>query len=166
LSIASYRYDVNQGIDNVNCGCYNCYKVGLKYFERGILLLESSNPRQGKGLAVWLEERCKKDGLSLRQAAQKTGLSHATIADIIKGVHPSAETIKKLAEAFSQSGDHHRMALEDNLLVLAGYRSERPKEKELTEPMARLLDKLSEFNEPQLKIMGRFADFISQVEVK
>jgi len=128
--------------------------------------VNSSNPGQGEGLAVWLEERCKKEGLSLRQAARKTGLSHATIADILKGVHPSPETIRKLAEAFSESGDHHRLALEDKLLILVGYRSERPKEKELTEPMARLLDKLSELNEPQLKIMGRFADFISQMEAK
>jgi len=104
--------------------------------------------------------------LSLRQASAKTGLSHATIADIIKGVHPSPETIGKLAGAFSASGNHHRLALEDKLLILAGYRSERPKEKELTEPMARLLDKLSEFNEPQLKIVGRFCDFLSQLEVK
>lgn len=128
--------------------------------------MNSSTPRQGEGLAVWLEERCKRDGLSLRRAAQKTGLSHATIADIIKGVHPSPETIKKLAAAFSESGDHHRLALEDKLLILAGYRSERPQEKELTEPMARLLDKLSEFNEPQLKIVRRFCDFLSQMEAK
>jgi len=32
--------------------------------------------------------------------------------------------------------------------------------------MARLLDKLSQFNESQLKIMGRFADFVSQLEAK
>ena len=128
--------------------------------------MKSSNPGQRGGLATWLEERCQTEGLSLRQAAQKTGLSHATIADSIKGVHPSPETIRKLAAAFSTSGDHHRLALEDELLILAGYRSERPKEKELTEPMARLLDKLSEFNEPQLKIMLRFCDFLSQMEVK
>jgi len=124
--------------------------------------VKSSKPGQREGIAVWLEDRCKKEGLSLRQAAQRTNLSHATIADIIKGVHPTPETIRKLAGAFSAGGDHHKMALEDKLLILVGYRSERPQEKELTEPMARLLDRLSEFNEPQLKIMGRFADFLSE----
>jgi len=128
--------------------------------------VKSSNPGQGGGLAVWLEDRCKKDGLSLRQAAQKTGLSHATIADIIKGGHPSPETIRKLTQAFSESGDHHRRALEDKLLILAGYRSERPEEKELAEPMARLLDRLVELNEPQLKVMARFADFLAEMEKK
>lgn len=128
--------------------------------------MNSSSPGRGGGLATWLEERCHKEGLSLRQTATKTGLSHATIADIIRGAKPSSETIKKLAEAFSGNGGHHRLALEDKLLILAGYRSERPEEKELTEPMARLLDRLSDFNEPQLKVMGRFADFISQLRVK
>lgn len=128
--------------------------------------MNNNNSGQGKGLAVWLEERCQNEGLSLRQAAAKTDLSHATIADIIKGVHPSSETVRKLAGAFSSDGVHHRLALEDKLLILAGYRSERPKEKELSEPMARLLDRLGNFNEPQLKIMGRFADFVSQLEVK
>ena len=129
-------------------------------------MVKSSNPGQRGGLATWLEERCQKESLSLRQAAQKTGLSHATIADIINGVHPSPETVRKLAGAFSANGDHYKLALEDKLLILAGYRSERPKEKEVTEPMARLLDTLSDFNEPQLKVMGRFADFVSQLEVK
>lgn len=79
---------------------------------------------QGK-LGQWLEKRCKRERLSLRQAAAKTGLSHATLADIIKGSHPSPETIKKLARGFG--GDGNRMlALEDRLLVLAGYKREEP----------------------------------------
>jgi len=128
--------------------------------------VESSNTGKRGSLATWLQEKCQKEGLSLRQASAKTGLSHATIADIMNGAHPSPESIQKMAGAFSASGDYHRMALEDKLLNLVGYRSPRPKEKELTEPMARLLDKLSEFNEPQLKVMGRFADFVSQLEAK
>ena len=128
--------------------------------------MESSNTGKRGSLATWLQEKCQKEGLSLRQASAKTGLSHATIADIMNGAHPSPESIQKLAGAFSESGDHHRMALEDKLLNLVGYRSPRPKEKELTEPMARLLDRLSEFNETQLKVMGRFADFVSQLEAK
>lgn len=118
------------------------------------------------GLATWLDEKCQREKLSLRQAAQKTSLSHGTIADIRKGIRPSPETIRKLAETFGDSGDHHKMALEDQLLILAGYRRERPEGKDLTEPMARLLDRLNEFNESQLKVMGRFADFVSQLEAK
>ncbi|MBA7693646.1 hypothetical protein ES703_102234 [subsurface metagenome] len=30
--------------------------------------------------------------------------------------------------------------------------------------MARLMDKLSEFNEPQLKVMARFGDFITEMQ--
>ena len=126
--------------------------------------MKSSSPGQRGGIATWLEERCREESLSLRKASAKTSLSHATIADIIKGVHPSPETIKKLAVAFSTSGNNHKLALEDKLLILAGYRSERPKEKELTEPMARLLDRLSEFNEPQLKVMARFAEFLTEMQ--
>ena len=117
------------------------------------------------GLGGWLEERCKGEGLSLRQAATKTGLSHATIAEIINGGQPSAETIRKLAVAFSDGDGHHRQALEDTLLILSGYRSERT-EGDLSEPVSRLLDKLSRFSEPQLKVMERFADFISEMGEK
>ena len=51
-------------------------------------------------LGKWVEETCKQERLSLRQAASKTGLSHATIDDIIKGGGASAETIRKLAQGF------------------------------------------------------------------
>lgn len=112
------------------------------------------------GLGSWLEERCHQESLSLRQAAIKTGISHATIADIIKGGRPSPDTVRKLASAFAGNGDHEKMALQDELLVLAGYRSYRP-EVQITQPMAQLLDKLSKFNGRQLKIMGHFADFIA-----
>ena len=52
-------------------------------------------------------------------------------------------------------------ALEDKLLCLAGYRTERVEEA-LSEPLARLLDKLGEFSHSQLEIMEQFADFISK----
>lgn len=71
-------------------------------------------------LSQWLAERCKRERLSLRQAAAKTGLSHATIQDIIKGGHPNPETVRKLAQAFGGDG---KRQLEDYLLVLAGHRS-------------------------------------------
>lgn len=112
-------------------------------------------------LGLWLGERCREEGLSLRKASAKTSLSHATIADLIKGGSPSSETIRKLSEAFSGGGDHQRQALEDKLLTLAGYRSKRKRE-EVNESLAMLLGKLSKFSEPELKIMGRFADFLSE----
>ena len=114
-------------------------------------------------LSQWLEERCKHEHLSLRQAAARTGLSHATIGDIIKGGHPSPETIKKLAQAFS-AGTNERQALEDHLLVLAGYRTPRPEGEELTESVAQLIDKVRQFNESQVKVIGHFADFVSEID--
>ena len=117
-----------------------------------------------QGLGQWLSERCQREHLSLRQAAAKAGLTHTTIADVIKGKHPHPETIRKLAIAFGGDGCR-RLALEDHLLTLAGYRSERP-EGELSEPMAQLMEKVSNFNEPQLEMMTRFAGFLIEIEDK
>lgn len=119
----------------------------------------------GGGVGQWLAERCQLEGLSLRQAAEKTGLSHATIADITKGGQPSAETIKKLAGAFGGDG-HRKLAVEDKLLILAGYRTPRPEGEEVSELLAQLLDKLSHFSEPKLEVVGHFIDFISRMEKK
>lgn len=117
------------------------------------------------GLGQWVEERCLEGRMSLRQAGEKTGLSHATIADIIKGVRPSAETIRKLAEGFGGDG-YGKLAVEDKLLYLAGYRTPRPDGEEPSEALAQLLDKLSGFSQPQLEIVGHFIDFISPMEKK
>lgn len=111
-------------------------------------------------LKEWLEKKCQSEHLSLRKTGIKVGLSHATIADIINGGRPSVETIKKLAEAFGGNGQRQRLALEDQLFALCGYRSERPEE--IREPVARLMDKLSQFNDAQLRVMEHFADFISE----
>jgi len=121
--------------------------------------------QEGKinSLGSWLAEKCKSERLSLRQAAAKTGLSHATLADIRKGKsNVSGETIKKLARYFGGDG-RRRLVLEDRLLVLAGYRTERL-EDELNEPMARLMDIVSQFSKPQLEIMTRFAEFLAEME--
>jgi len=115
------------------------------------------------GLGLWLRQRCEKEGLSLRQAAAKTGLSHTTISQILNGGSASPDSIRKLAQAFGGNGHHRRFALEDKLLVLAGCRSYRPGEK-FSEPMAQVLDKISQFSESQLKIMSRFADFLSEMK--
>jgi len=118
---------------------------------------------QNKGLGQWLKERCKAERLSLRQAAVRSGLSHATIADIMKGTSPSPETIKKLAHAFGEDGNQ-RLALEDSLLILAGYRTERPEGRDLSQPLARLMDMVANFDEPQLKLMAHFAEFLAETE--
>ncbi len=115
------------------------------------------------GVGQWLGERCQKEGLSLREAGQKSGLSHSTIRDIINGTAPTPETIRKLARAFNGGHQHTMEVLEDRLLVLAGHRTGR-KEKEISEPTARLLDIISDFSETQMKVMTRFADFLADME--
>ncbi len=126
------------------------------------ILQEEVRPGSGKGelatLAAWLEKRCKDEKLSYRQAAIKTGVSHATIASIRKGLRPSASTVVKLAEAFGNSGKNQRSALEDYLLTLCGYRSGNHEVKN-GEPLARILDKLSHFDEEKLKLVEAFVDF-------
>jgi len=113
-------------------------------------------------LGGWLKAKCDEEGLSLRQVANKTGLSHQTIAGLIEGKKALPQTIKKLADAFG--GNHHQLiALEDKLLSLAGYRSERPEEA-LSEPLARILDKLNALDVAQLGIVEQFADFILRME--
>jgi len=109
-------------------------------------------------LAAWLEKRCRDEKLSYRQAANKTGVSHATIATIRRGTRPSAATIVKLADTFGDSGRNRRAALEDYLLTLCGYRSGNQEVKS-NEPLARLLDKLSHFDEEKLKLVEAFVDF-------
>ena len=84
-------------------------------------------------LGKWLKETCQRQRLSLRQAANKTGLSHTTIAQLMKGTGASPQTIRKLATAFSEKGKQ-RWALEDKLFVLAGYRTDRLDREELSEP--------------------------------
>ena len=116
------------------------------------------------GLSQWLKDRCTAEGLSTRQAAARTGLSHATISDIINGASlPSPETIKRLAKAFGEDGNE-RLALEDSLLILAGYRTQRPDGEDISQPLARLMDKVANFSEPQLKLMARFAEYLADLE--
>ena len=117
-------------------------------------------------ISQWLKERCKSKNLSIRGAATKTGLSHATIADIINGATlPSPETIKRLAQAFGEDGNE-KLALEDSLLILAGYRTKRPNGQDISEPMARLMDKVADFDEDQLKLMAQFAEYLANMEKK
>jgi len=122
--------------------------------------------QEGKinGLGSWLEEKCKSERLSLRQAAIKIGLSHSALANIRKGnSNVSGETIKKLARYFGGDGTRRRLVLEDRLLVLAGYRTERPDD-ESSCLMARLMDTVSQFSKQQLKIMACFGEFLAELE--
>ncbi len=114
-------------------------------------------------LGDWLKGTCEKQGLSLRQVAARSSLSHGTIAGIIKGSHPSPHTVRKLAECFAGEG-HERLALEDNLLVLAGYRTQRPEGQNLNQPLARLMDMVSRLSEPQLKLVISFAEFLADID--
>jgi transcriptional regulator with XRE-family HTH domain len=114
--------------------------------------------REAINLATWLEQRCREEGLSYRQAAAKAGISHASIAGIRKGARPSAATIVKLARAFADEGSNQKVVLEDYLLGLCGYRSTRP-EITRSEPLARLMDKLSQCDAERLKLIEYFVDF-------
>lgn len=115
--------------------------------------------QEATDLATWLTETCEKERLSLREAAAKTGLSHGTIRDLKNGVCPSTGSIKKLAEGFSED-IHERLSLEDHLLILAGHRTPRPGQ-ELSRHLARLIDRLSYFDEAQLQMMVRFAEYLT-----
>ena len=90
-------------------------------------------------------------------------MSHSTIDDVIKGGHPSAETIRKLAQGFG-SGINERIALQNRLLVLVGYRTERPEGEEPSEELGRLMDKLKQLNEAQVKMVTRFVDFLIEID--
>ena len=68
------------------------------------------------GFSKWLEERCQEERLSYRQAAARAGLSHSTIAKAFNGARPAADTIKRLAAAFSNDSPRQRVTLEDYLL--------------------------------------------------
>lgn len=119
-------------------------------------------PKQN-GVGPWLHEKCQEERLSLREAAAKTGLCHTAIESIIKGASPSPQTIRKLAQAFSR-GENERLALEDHLLTLAGYRTQRVNMNEISLPMARLLDVVALFSERQLKLVMDFADFLTEID--
>jgi len=120
--------------------------------------------KQVSGVGQWLKEMCQKQGLSLRQAAAKTGLSHGTIEGIIRGAAPSPETIRRLAQSFGGDGHNEKLALEDSLLILAGYRTPRPEGQDLTQPLARLLDAVAHFDEAKLKLMADFAEYLTRLE--
>lgn len=120
-------------------------------------------PTRGS-VAQWLHERCQEGSLSVRDVAAKAGLSHSTVADIKNGTHPSAETLSKLVKAFSGDG-HERVALENHLFILAGYRTPLPGE-EPSQALGEIIDMLSKFSAEQLKVMKHLADFISSLEGK
>lgn len=78
----------------------------------------------------WIEDKCKNDHPSLREIAHKVGVSHQTIAGLKAGKRPLPETIEKLARAF---GGKRWLALQNYLLVLAGYKAEDSSQPDLLE---------------------------------
>lgn len=114
-----------------------------------------------------LRAKCRTEGWSLRQAGIKTGISHTTMAAIVNGSRSvSAVTVKKLAQAFSASGGHHRGVMEDELLILAGYRPRRPKGQDLSQPQAQLLDAASGLTERQIRLLISLGEFMAELETK
>ncbi|MBA7647850.1 hypothetical protein ES703_55629 [subsurface metagenome] len=111
--------------------------------------MEKQNP-----LSHWLKERMETENLSLRKAALLTELSHGTLADIQRGVSPTAETVRKLAQGFGGGS-----ALQDHLLSLAGYRA--PGADEPSGALAELIDQVRQFDDRQLRMMTQFAKFLT-----
>ena len=116
---------------------------------------------QNFGIGQWLKETCQREGLSLRQAGAKAGLSHGTIEGIIRGASPAPETLKKLARAFGGDGQQ-ALALEDSLLILAGYRTERSGD--MSQPLGRLIDLVANFDDAKLKLMADFVEYLTRME--
>ena len=117
---------------------------------------------QNFGIGQWLKETCQREGLSLRQAGAKAGLSHGTIEGIIRGASPAPETIKKLAHAFGGGDGQQALALEDSLLILAGYRTERSGD--MSQPLGRLIDLVANFDDAKLKLMADFVEYLTRME--
>ncbi|MBA7565952.1 hypothetical protein ES708_07639 [subsurface metagenome] len=135
----------------------------LQQSEQELFLLDNPVDIEQNRLGQWLKNRC--EHLTLRQAAAKTGLSHATIEEIIRGVHhPSPGSIRKLVTAFGGSSKE-QLVLEDTLLEAAGYRTPRLEE-DLNQLLARLIDRVGDFNNQQLTVMVRFAEFLAEIEAE
>jgi len=148
----------HQGVYFVHRECYNTNRNSPKYILKGVKNLADGVSTLGE----WIKAKSDEEGLSLRQVATKVGVSHQTVAGLMNGKKALPKTIKKLAIAFG--GDNHqRIALEDRLLVLAGYRTERPEEV-LSEPMARLLDKLNDLDATELGMVEQFTVFIMTMQ--
>lgn len=140
-------------IDSENVGhCKHCLEVrdfGKSLQREGVFVAYNM-------LGKWLKAKCEEKRLSLRQVAKKAGVSHQTMASLANGKRVLPRTIKLLAEAFG--GDNHqRIALEDELLVLAGYRIEQP---EISPPQAEVLDIIRDFSELKLKVVKDFAIYL------
>ena len=114
-----------------------------------------------EGVKEWLHHRMAAEGLSLRKAAAMTDLSHGTIADILRGVSPCAETVRKLARGFVSGNGKERLALEDELLMLAGHRTDRPEAEEMSSLLGQLCDLVQDFSEAELHLMSEFAKLLA-----
>ena len=117
------------------------------------------------GVKEWLRDRMAEGNLSLRKTAEKTDLSHGTIADVLRGALPCPETVRKLARGFvAGNGGHEQLALEDALLVLAGHRTSRPEAEEMSPLLGQLCDLVADFSEAELHLMSEFAKLLAHRE--
>ena len=158
LSSSLTSFSANGGVYFAHRGCYNSNSHSTKCFWKEKINLE----QEASSLGEWLQAKRDQEGLSLRQMATKVGVSHQTIVDLMDGGKALPTTLKKLIIAFG--GNHHqKVALEDKLLFLAGYRTE-PREGALSESLARLLDKLNELDVDELGIVEQFTDFVRRTE--
>lgn len=103
-----------------------CFKLNQNEADLFLCDLQSGgcDPDEKHELSRWLQVACRKEHLSLRQVAAKTGLSHSAVGNIMDGNRPLPATIKKLAQGFGGDSTAERLALEDRLMVLAGYKRE------------------------------------------
>lgn len=146
-------------IDSENVGhCQYCPEVR----DFGKLLQREGVVVTYNMLGKWLKVKCEEERLSLRQVAKKAGINHGTIANLANGKRVLPQTIKLLAHTFGGNG-HHRIALEEKLMYLAGYRIQEP---EINPPLAELLDIAETLSESELKLLNDFAIYIKNMNYK
>jgi transcriptional regulator with XRE-family HTH domain len=86
----------------------------------------------------YLGELRKRRGYTLREAAERSGLSHSYISSLESGVHPktkapikpSPETLERLSKAYNENYEE--------LMIVAGYLEENKKENAAAFPKSKL----------------------------
>jgi len=108
---------------------------------------------KGQDLSRWLQEKRRQDGLSLREIARMTDLSHGTVAGILRGVRSRPETLEKLARGFGGGS-----TLQDQFLEMAGYRKQRRGRPSVA--LAELIDKATALDDHQVRMLVSFAEIM------
>lgn len=112
-------------------------------------------------LAVFLDNQCKKRGLSWREASLGAGLDHGAISRFIRGTTPSPDSCQKLAAFFGVP--------EDVPLVLAGHKhnsTSHPGKSKAAYVAEYLIDQLPEHRQREvlaiIRIMLQFHEEYSE----